>query len=152
MSNLKNPYNYNYLDDLILTNQTKEILIEYSKDETIHSQLECSFNEILNSVFLEISNFDENTQIEIKKRINEEMEDSLCKCFTGRISRLINSLSGYSNKVTIKIASSEEISNIISIMNLKYNNIQEIKINVSLELKSRGYEQNIIDEWLSYIN
>ena len=55
-------------------------------------------------------------QIEIQKRLNEEMQESECKCFTGRISRLVNCLSGYSDKVKIKISENEEISNIISII------------------------------------
>ena len=37
------------------------------------------------------------------------------KCFTDKISRLVNCLSGYSDKVEIKISENEEISNIISI-------------------------------------
>jgi len=37
------------------------------------------------------------------------MDDGICKCFTGRLSRLVNSLSGYSEKVSIKISSAEEI-------------------------------------------
>jgi hypothetical protein len=152
MSKIKEPLNYNYLDDIILTKQTKEILIEYSNDKTIHSILECTFNEILDSVFLEINTFNETIQKEIKKRINEEMEDGLCKCFTGRISRLVNSLSGYSDLVSIKISPSEEIGNIISNIKLKYNDILKVKLNVSLELKLRGYKQNVIDEWLEYID
>ena len=55
-------------------------------------------------------------QIEIQKRMNEEMLDSECKCFTGRISRLVNCLSGYSDKVVIQISENEEINNIISVI------------------------------------
>ena len=54
-------------------------------------------------------------QIEIQKKLNEEMQESEYKCFTGRISRLVNCLSGYSDKVEIKISEYEEISNIIAI-------------------------------------
>jgi hypothetical protein len=80
------------------------------------------------------------------------MEDGLCKCFTGRLSRLVNSLSGYSDKVSIKISSSEEIGNVISIMKDRYgDDTEEIKINVEKELIQRGYEKEIIDEWISYI-
>ena len=32
------------------------------------------------------------------------MNDAECKCFTGRISRLVNCLFGYTNKVSIEIS------------------------------------------------
>jgi hypothetical protein len=152
MKKVKNDNKINYLDDSILTVQTKEALIEYSKDETIHSQLECTFEEVLQAVLLEINNLSDELQIEVKNRLNEEMEDGLCKCFTGRLSRLVNSLSGYSDKVSIKISSAEEIGNIISIMKDKYgDDTDEVKINVEKELIQRGYEKEIIDEWINYI-
>jgi len=44
------------------------------------------------------------------------MQESECKCFTGRISRLVNCLSGYSDKVKIQISEGEEIGNIISVI------------------------------------
>jgi len=152
LKQVKNNNKINYLDDITLSVQTKEALIEYSKDETIHSQLECTFEEVLQAVLLEISKMDKNLQIEVKNRLNEEMEDGLCKCFTGRISRLVNSLSGYSDKVSIKISSAEEIGNVISIMKNKYNEINEAKLNVEKELLERGYEKEVIDEWITYID
>ena len=33
--------------------------------------------------------------------LNIEMEDSLCKCMTGRFSRLINVLNGYYDDINI---------------------------------------------------
>jgi len=152
LKQVKNDIKINYLDDEILTIQTKEALIEYSKDNEIHSQLNCTFEEILQAVLLEINNLPIDMQIEVKKRLNEEMDDGICKCFTGRLSRLINSLSGYSDKVSIKISSAEEIGNIISIMKSKYDDIEEVKKNVEKELLERGYEKEIVDEWLTYID
>lgn len=149
---MKGVYKYNYLDDTILSTTTKKILMEYSKDITVHSQLNCTFDEILQAVFLEINNLNPEKQIEVKKRLNEEIHDSIDMCFTGRISRLINSLSGYSDKVIIKISDSEEISNVILIMKSKYSgNIEEIKKNVFIELLSRGYGEETINEWTNYL-
>ncbi len=51
-------------------------------------------------------------------------------CFTGRIVRIVNSLSGYSDKVLINISDSEEIGNVISLMKSKYMDLNEIKKNV----------------------
>ena len=58
--------------------------------------------------------------------MNQEMIDSICKCFTGRISRLINCLNGFSDKVIIQISKNEEINNIISNLVKKYNDIDLI--------------------------
>ena len=41
------------------------------------------------------------------------MNDSVCKCFTGRMSRLINCLNGFDDLVEIKISDKEQIGNII---------------------------------------
>jgi Leucine-rich repeat (LRR) protein len=152
LKQLKEPYKYNYLDDSILTQQTKEQLIEYSNCTDIHTQLECTFEELLNAVFYEINSFELEKQISAKKRINEEMLDGLCMCFTGRISRLVNSLSGLSEKVSIKISENEEISNIIILANKKYKKIEEIKDYVKKEMKERLYDESLIEEWLSYID
>jgi hypothetical protein len=152
LKQLKEPYKYNYLDDLVLTQQTKEQLIEYSNCTDIHTQLECTFDELLNAVFYEIQFYDSEKQISAKKRINEEMLDGLCMCFTGRISRLVNSLSGLSEKVSIKISENEEISNIIILANKKYKKIEEIKDYVKKEMKERLYDDSLIEEWLSYID
>jgi hypothetical protein len=152
LKQLKGPYKYNYLDDLILTQQTKEQLIEYSNCTDIHTQLECTFEELLNAIFYEINSFDLEKQISAKKRINEEMLDGLCMCFTGRISRLVNSLSGLSEKVSIKISDNEEISNIIILANKKYKKIGEIKDYVKKEMKERLYNDLLIEEWLNYID
>jgi uncharacterized protein YuzE len=80
------------------------------------------------------------------------MLDGLCMCFTGRISRLVNSLSGLSEKVSIKISENEEINNIIILANKKYKEIEEIKDYIKKEMKERLYDKSLIEEWLSYID
>ena len=81
------------------------------------------------------------------------MQESECKCFTGRISRLVNCLSGYSDKVWIQISETEEIGNIISIVmvNRGMKTVEIIKEEVHLALKERGYSDKIIEEWLEYV-
>jgi Leucine-rich repeat (LRR) protein len=152
LKQLNESYEYDYLDDLVLTKQTKEQLTEYSNCGDVHVQLKCTFEELLNAVFFEIHTFDLEKQISAKKRINEEMLDGLCVCFTGRISRLVNSLSGLSEKVSIKISDNEEISNIIILANKKYKKTEEIKDYVKKELNERLYDESIIEIWLSYID
>jgi len=85
--------------------------------------------------------------------MNEEMQDSKCKCFTGRISRLVNCLSGYSDKVCIQISENEEINNIISVIMSKreLKTIEMLKKEVNLALTERGYADEKIAEWLEYV-
>ena len=92
-------------------------------------------------------------QIEIQKRLNEERLDSKCECFTGRISRLVNCLSGYSDKVKIQISEKEEMGNIISTIMEKREakTIETLKKEIYTALKERGYGDKIIDEWLEYV-
>src|SRR3990167_7117656 len=144
----------NYINDSVLTNKTKQLITEYIALKETHSQLDCTFEEIFKGVWSKILTFEINTQNEVKKRLNEEMADAECKCYTGRISRLVNCLSGYTDKVSIKITDSEQIGNIISHIKRKYtdSSIGEIKQIVIKELTERKFDDNIIEEWISYID
>ena len=81
------------------------------------------------------------------------MNDSICKCFTGRISRLINCLNGYDSRINITISQNDEISNIIILTKTKYpNNVIKQKEESQKELFERGFDQNTIEEWLFYLD
>jgi hypothetical protein len=149
------------LDDKILTNTCKESLIEYSKIDDIHSTLNVTFKEVLLSVWNIIRSHQDSVSNEIKLILNDEMKDSLCKCFTGRLSRLINCLNGFDERVQIKIADNNQISNIIIMIKNKYDlfnknkyddlNLVRAKEEATKELLERGYDQNTINEWIEYI-
>ena len=146
-------YPLTYLDWSVLTQQTKEIITEYIDCNDIHTMLNITFKELFIAVVIEMESLSMDLQIEIKKRMNEEMQDSECKCFTGRISRLVNCLSGYSDKVRIQISETEEINNIISIIMSKreMKTIEMLKKEVSVALTERGYADDKIAEWLEYV-
>ena len=139
------------INDTILSNSTKEILFEFINNHEVHSVLNITFEELLLHVLSRIEQ-NEHTD-EIKKVLNQEMHNSACKCFTGRMSRLINSLSGFDELVNIQIADSEQIGNIIITIqnNMANYNVDEHKELVRQELFSRGYSEEIINEWLAYI-
>jgi hypothetical protein len=115
--------------------------------------LNITFKELFTAVVIEMDCLSLDIQKEIQQRLNEEMQDSNCKCFTGRISRLVNCLSGYSDKVKIQITESEEIGNIISvIMNKRgIKTIEILKEEVIIALKERGYNDEIISMWLKHV-
>ena len=139
---------------VILTNKTKELLLEYYNQTAIHSVLDITFGELLLHVWDRIIKSQYSN--EIKQIMNTEMNDALCVCFTGRISRLVNVLNGFDPDVVINIASNEQIGNIIILTKRKlddngeYNTEKHIEL-VRTELKERGYDETIINEWLEYI-
>ena len=144
----------NYIEDEILSINTKRLITEYCDNNETHSTLDCTFKEIFDCVWKEINSFDIDIQIEIKNRLNEEMTEANCMCYTGRISRLINCLSGFSDKVSIELSDAEQIGNIISIARSKlskFNDVQDIINFVRNELEERNYSEDIINQWISYI-
>ena len=140
------------LQDTILDTHTKESLIEYSKDAIIHTELGISFDELLKYI---ISRIHENEhRDEIKKVLNNEMKDAECKCFTGRISRLVNSLNGFDTEVIINISDSEQISQIILLIRDQLGSEYTIETHKELVKKSlleRGFSSDKIDIWIDSI-
>jgi hypothetical protein len=126
-------------NNIILTQRTKDLLIKYSDNTEVHPLLDITFEELLLNVYSFILKNEKSH--EIFQKINIEMLDPLCECFTGRIGRLINCLTGFDNKIQINISNNEQIKNILLLKN-KY----DIK-NILLE---KRYELNIIEEWLEH--
>jgi len=87
---------------------------------------------------------------EILKVLNQEISDGLCMCFTGRLTRLLNTLVGFYNDIEIQISDSEQITNIIISLKNKYEK-DELKIELKKALIERQYSESIINEWLEYI-
>ncbi len=80
------------------------------QDYEVHSLLSITFEELLISVYDFIQKHEHKE--EIFAILNKEMSDSLCKCFTGRLSRLINTLNGFDENIIINISDNEQIGNI----------------------------------------
>ena len=142
------------LSDVVLTSETKEILVEYCKDAVLHSTLHITFEELLLHVFSRIEQ-NENKE-EIKNVLNGEMSDSVCKCFTGRMSRLINCLNGFDELVSIRISDTEQIGQIIGMVKeqLVASNeytVEKHKLIATEELVARDYSEKVISEWIDFI-
>ena len=83
--------------------------------------------------------------------------DADCRCFTGRMNRVINCLNGFSPLVNINIKDGEQISNIIILVKNKLEltgtyTIEQHKIEVEKELLERNYDIETIRTWLEYID
>jgi hypothetical protein len=137
------------LIDPILTNQVKQQIVEYSKNPDVHSTLNITFMEALQTVWQIIQSHEYSDCI--KKILDQEMQDSICMCFTGRLSRLVNSLNGFDDRVKIQISDQQEIANLIIMIRRKTDNLEQQTLMVRKELTERGYDEQIIAEWLGYL-
>ena len=140
------------LADSFLSQDTKTQLVEYSEDTSVHTVLNLTFSEMLVVVWNRISTL--KASDEIKKTLNSEMQDAECKCFTGRISRLVNCLAGYDDLVIIEIADNEQIGTIVELIKTQLGEnytVDEHRRLVCEALIERGYSREVIDEWVSYI-
>jgi len=131
-----------------LEEQTKRELLNYCDDDTEHSVYLVKFDEVFRYVISRIVKHPEST--EMFKILNEEIKDTICKCFTGRMTRLVNVLNGFYGDITIQIGSNEQISNIIIMLKEKYEG-DELVEKVRLEMEEREYDNETIEEWLTYV-
>jgi len=140
--------------DLVLTEKAKRQLIEYSENTDVQLELHVNFKEILCFVWNRILRSEDGD--EIKKILSQEMNDADCMCFTGRITRLVNSLNGFFPDIILEINSAEQIGNIMTVIRNKLKNenrysIPIFKEELSNELNERQYNPSVISEWLKYI-
>ena len=141
------------LQNEFLSNKSKQLIYEYKENKEIHSILNITFEELLlNTISMIESN---NNKTEIYKILSEEMESAECKCFTGRINRLVSSLAGFYEEIQIQISENEQISNIINQIKkkLEQQGIYNIQTHKSLAFSQliEMYDKSIIEEWLNYI-
>jgi len=144
--------NEEIVSNTVLTEVTKRLLMEYCGDESIHGVMGITFKELLLAVWSIIRDHKDGN--EIIGIMNTEMADADCKCFTGKMSRLINCLNGYDHRVVITMAENDQIGNIIIIekekMGEKYD-IETHTSNVKIAMEERGYGKETIEEWIGYI-
>jgi len=156
--------------DQTLTPKSKDQLLSYISTTSTSSneelvELSLTYGELfwvvwqtIHSPYVEGENtFDEETQIQIKQILNQELEDSDCKCFTGRMSRLVNVLNGFSPLVEVKILESTQIANILTIIRNRLNEsdegytVEKHKEEFKKEMLDRGESMALINEWCEYI-
>jgi len=134
--------NYCLLEDV------KREILNYCEDKTMHSIYLITFEDMFHYVMNRILKHSDKD--EILKILEEEIKDTMCKCFTGRMTRLLNILNGFYPDIKIQIGNNEQITNIILMLKDKYEG-EELKEKVKDELKERGYEEEVIREWIGFI-
>ena len=120
-------------------------MINYCNDQSVHSVLNVTFEEVLLAIWSKIRIIEYKT--EIIKILNIEMLDSECKCFTGRLTRLVNCMNGFDNNIKMKISNNEQMSNISKILYDKYSDIEDYKRELRKEFEERGYSEEDIQIW-----
>jgi hypothetical protein len=115
-----------------------------------HCILNFTFQEIFNKVWSRIKSIENiNTQNEIIKILIQEIIESEDKCFLGKVTRIINSLSGFFNDIHINIPESEQILARIQMV-IKNTNGHFDKQMIYKSLKELDIEDNIINEWIEH--
>ena len=133
------------IDNPLIKN--KKTIIKYLNNKDVHSTLFTTFGDIFVKVYGRIINSEHKK--ELFKRLNEEMTESECKCFTGRLTRIVNVLNGYFDDITINISSNEQISNIIIAIKNKYHDVTDaVKEEIRQALREREYYDETINLWL----
>ena len=137
------------LKNSILTEQTKREILNYCDDNATHFSYLITYSDLLIYVWSRIiasANADEILAV-----LNQEISDGLCMCFTGRLTRLLNTLVGFYSDIELQISDSEQITNIIMGLKNKFSSGEELRNAVRKELYERQYSESIINEWLNYI-
>ena len=126
----------------------KNELINYCDDETEHNIYLITFKEVFRYVISRIVRHPDSN--EMFKILDEEINDAICKCLTGRMIRLVDVLSGFYDDIIIQIGSDEQISNIIIMLQNKYEGDELVK-QIRNAMKERGYDAETINEWVSLV-
>jgi hypothetical protein len=121
-------------------------LLCYLDDKDIHSTLYLTFFEVFVKVWGRIISSD--FKADLIKRLEEEMMDSECKCFTGRMSRLVNVLVGFFSDINITVSNNERIGAIISSVLKGREMTDELKEVCRKSLKEAEIEEDEIGKWL----
>jgi hypothetical protein len=132
-----------------LLDDSKKSIVEYCSSIDVHSELNMTYSELLVLVWDRIRNH--CYRKEILKVLDTELTDSECKCFTGRITRLVNCLNGFDTDVIINISDNEQLSNLMVLINNRYVNIEDRKTELVKAMKERGFSQEKINEWVEYV-
>ncbi len=139
----------------LLSDETKSALLEYMASSEEHSTLAITFSDLLKKVINRMEKSEGEVRKDLYQRLNEEMADAECKCFTGRLSRLVNVLVGFFDDIRIEISGAEQISVVIALVKTRHNIgdedevTPEAKAEIRTELEARGYETGVIEEWLA---
>ena len=138
--------------DSNLPAETKQAIIEYCNDDYIHSFHNIKYSELFAYVWARIQS--SNHSEELLKILSEQINDSHCKCFTGRITRTLSVLSVFYPDINIMISDNDRISSIIIELMKKHHNetLDNKKHIIKQALLDSGYQEHEIIHWVNAID
>jgi hypothetical protein len=142
-------FNKNDILDAPLNDTTKNTIIKYFTDKSIHPTLLITFEELFSYVWQRIMKSEYKT--ELMRILEDQIKDSIDKCFIGRFNRLLSVLVGFYDDIKIEISDNSRIGAIILNIKEKYIDIDKIKEVSKKELLEAGYTEADIEPWLEAI-
>lgn len=144
-------------------NEVDELIETFKNNDSIHSILFVKYSDVFEKVIDRINNPEKYSNLWInnicpdkefmKLRLIQEIKESEGMCFTGQLTRLVNSLVGFYSDIQINISSNDQINaKINSILNIYgYLTIDEQKDKIRNSLKEIDIPENVIEEWITNI-
>ena len=148
----KTDFNLDVIINSPLDDKTKNILIEYCQDESIHSIHLVTYQELLGYVWNRITKSDNKT--ELLKIFKEQISDSECKCFTGRFNRTLSVLVGFYDDIKVEISDNSRIGAII-LLSKDQVDPYDVDAHKGLAMKlliEAGYSESEVRSWIDAIN
>ena len=133
-------------NDTILSEEVVEYILDQNNNTEKHSILDCTFVDVLLYVWNYIIQQDDND--ELKQLLNDEIERSMDLCFTGRISNLVNVLTGYRDDIHIGITELEHKNNLMITARNNYKTVREQIQFLQRTFEENGYDD--VEEWTQY--
>lgn len=134
--------------DSDLSEHTKNRLIEYCEDETVHSFHSLTYSDLLSYVWARIDSSKDKE--ELLKVLEEQIQDSECQCFTGRFNRTLSTLIGFYEDIKIEISDNDRIGAVVLSLRERYANKSPMKQKeiVKRQLMELDYDLDIIEPWI----
>jgi hypothetical protein len=138
-----------------LNHRTKEALIEYCNETSVHSIHLITYRELLGYVWQRIQSSQHKN--ELLRILEEQIGDSICKCFTGRFNRTLAVLVGFFDDIQINISENSRISAIVLNRKEKCSNDgsphdpKRCAELIEQDLLEAGYSKEEIQPWIDAI-
>lgn len=88
-------------------NETRENIYNWINDTSIHTKTQIRYSELLARVWILVKNHQQKE--DFIENVKIELTSSIKMCFTGRINRLVNSLVGFIDGITVGISIQEQL-------------------------------------------
>ena len=152
---LKDPrheFNLDMIIESTLDDKTKDILIEYCQDDSVHSIHLITYQELLGYVWDRI--IQSSHREELFKILQEQISDSECKCFIGRFNRTLSVLVGFFDDIKVEISDNSRIGAIILLAKdqIEPYNVDAHKKLALKRLREAGYSAEEVEPWIDAID